>query len=112
MSESLIQRIAAFYFLPECSAGGPLHVVVYDYNLSDEVLDRHLGYAASPEPAKWWHYVEDVVYDDVADDWRRVTQDYTPEVLKAATTILRELRALPESERRGVCAAAFRRSHV
>ena len=37
--QSVANLISLFYQLPKCSTGGPLHIVLDDYNIDDECLD-------------------------------------------------------------------------
>ncbi len=53
----LVERIRAFYELPDCSAGGPLHIVLDDTNVEDDHIEWCLNEGNlerySPEVAKW-----------------------------------------------------------
>lgn len=74
-------EVTALYKLPECSVGGPLHVVVDDTNVEDHFLEvqvhiENLPGDPGPQPTAW-----------------------SPEVLDQAEKVLAVLRPLTLVER-------------
>lgn len=80
--EPLVARITAFYELPGCVCGGPLHIVLDDTNVEDCNID----WCLAPE---------------------RDRAHYPPTVWEAAATIAADLRAIPSLAMRAAVTVAW-----
>lgn len=83
---ALVAKIEAFYRLPGCGVGGPLHITVEDQNIDDHSLDFCRATLAGGTIAATYH-----------------AEGKTPERDALGTAILDGLAALTEPERFVVC---------
>lgn len=89
--DRVARLIAAFYALPECGAGGPLHIVTDDTNVEDHSLDFCERELVNPDPVTSWHRMGNPA-----------------EVRRQGQAILTALRAMSECERAVATVVAFR----
>ncbi len=86
------RMVADFYALPGCNVGGPLHIVIDDYNLEDQILDWCIE-NLDDWLHNWW---------DPGDE----NEDPEP-VRSTAVDLVGALRTLNEAQRAAACWLAF-----
>ena len=59
---TLIKLIIKLYLTPECGVGGPLHIVLDDYNVEDENITWCLRNMDNPEFEEYSEEVEKLCY--------------------------------------------------